>query len=99
MKKFEIQYIEEAEQQLLELESEKSKKSIYKAVAKILAFMQIDLRHPSLNTHEHISLSRERGYKVFESYAKNKTPGVYRIFWRYGPGKHEITIIAIVPHP
>lgn len=99
MKKFEIQYTEEAEKQLLDLENDKSKKSIYKAVAKTLGFMQIDLRHPSLNTHEYTTLSRERGYKVIESYAQNKTPSAYRIFWRYGPEKNEITIIAIVPHP
>lgn len=99
MKKFEIQYTEEAEQQLLELENNRSKKSIYKAVAKTLGFMQIDLRHPSLNTHEYVTLSRERGYKVFEAYAQNRTPCAYRIFWRYGPGKNEITIIAIVSHP
>jgi hypothetical protein len=52
MKKFEILYTEEAEQQLLELEDDRSKKAIYKAVAKTLGLMQIDLRHPSLNTHE-----------------------------------------------
>lgn len=99
MKKFEIQYTEESEQQLFELENDRSKKNIYKAVAKTLGLMQIDLKHPSLNTHEYTSLSRERGFKIFESYAQNKTPGAYRIFWYYGPQKNEITIIAIVPHP
>lgn len=99
MKKFELLYTEEAEKQLLGLENDKSKKNVYKAVAKILGFMQIDLRHPSLKTHEYTSLSRERGYKVFESYVQNKTPGTYRIFWYYGPKKSEITIAAIVPHP
>lgn len=99
MKNFEIQFTEEAEQQLLELENDRSKKIIYKAVGKTLGLMQVDLRHPSLNTHEYTSLSNERGYKVFESYAQNKTPGAYRIFWYYGPQKNEITIVAIVPHP
>ena len=99
MKKFEIQFTEEAEQQLLELENNRSQKSIYKAVAKTLGLMQTDLRHSSLNTHEYTTLSRERGYKVFESYAQNKTPGAYRVFWHYGPKKNEITIIAIVSHP
>lgn len=99
MKKFEINFTEEAENQLLHLEKDKSKKPIYKAVAKTLGLMQIDLRHPSLRTHEYTGLSRERGYKVFESYAQNKTPGAYRIFWYYGPEKNEITIVSIVPHP
>lgn len=39
------------------------------------------------------------GGDVFESYAQNKTPGAYRIFWTYGPSKAEITILAITPHP
>jgi hypothetical protein len=98
-KKFELHYTEEAEQQLSDLEADKSKRSIYKAVAKTLGLMQVDLKHPSLNTHEYTSLSRERGYKIFESYAQNKTPGAYRVFWYYGPQKRQITIAAIVPHP
>ena len=36
---------------------------------------------------------------VFEAYAENNTPGAYRIFWYYGPGKNQITILAITPHP
>ena len=99
MKMFEIHYTDEAEKQLLELESDKSKKGIFKAVAKTLGLMQNDLKHPSLNTHEYTSFSRERGYKVFESYAQNKTSGAYRVFWFYGPGKKQLTIVAIVPHP
>lgn len=99
MKKFEINFTEEADQQLLDLEKQKSKKNIYKAVAKTLGLMQTNLRHPSLHTHEYTSLSRIRGYKVFESYAQNNTPGAYRVFWRYGPKNNEITILGIVPHP
>jgi len=37
--------------------------------------------------------------KVFAAYAQNRTPGAYRIFWCYGPGKKDITILAITPHP
>ncbi len=99
MKKFEISYTKDVSKQLLELEKDKSKKSIYKAVTKTLGLMQVNLKHPSLNTHEYSTLSRARGYKVFESYAQNNTPGVYRVFWCYGPGKQNITILAIVPHP
>ncbi len=99
MKNFEFSYTDDAEQQLLDLENTPSKQGIFKAVAKTLGFMQNNLRHPSLNTHEHTGLSRERGYKVFESYAQNRMPGAYRIFWRYGPKKNEITIVAIIPHP
>jgi hypothetical protein len=34
-----------------------------------------------------------------EADAENKTPAAYRIFWHYGPGQDEITVIAIIPHP
>ena len=37
--------------------------------------------------------------KVFEAYAQHRTPGAYRVFWCYGPGPGEITILAITPHP
>lgn len=68
-------------------------------MGKALGRMEQDLRHPALNTHEYTKLSRDKGYKVFESYGQNNTPGAYRIFWRYGPGQEEIEIIAITPHP
>lgn len=99
MKPFKLKFTELAHQQFKELQANKSKQSQYKAVGKTLAQMQQDLRHPSLNTHEYGKLSREKGYKIFESYAQNKTPGAFRIFCRYGPGKDEIEIIAITPHP
>jgi len=60
--------------------------------------MEVNLRHPSLNTHKFDSIKSLLG-EVFESYAQNNTPGAYRIFWAYGPGRSEVTIIAIIPHP
>ncbi len=58
-------------------------------------------RHPGLQTPEYSSLEHpfDPAGKVFEAHAQNKTPGAYRIFWCYGPGKKEITLIAITPHP
>lgn len=87
-----------AKRQFEQLRKNSSKQGPYKAVGKALALMQQDLRHPGLKTHEYDKLSRDKGYKVFESYAQNNTPGAYRIFWRYGPGKDEIEIVSIVPH-
>lgn len=52
-----------------------AKKKILKAVLKTLAFMETNLRHPSLNAHEFKSLKGPRGEKVFEVYAQQKTPG------------------------
>lgn len=78
---------------------DKGRQSTFKAVAKALRLMSVNLRHPSLATYEFHSKQWLKEEKIFESYAQNKTPGVHRIFWYYGPGKKELTIIAITPHP
>jgi hypothetical protein len=70
-----------------------------KAVRKAIAYLQQNPRHPGLNTHKFNSKQGQNGEEVFEAYAENNTPGAYRIFWHYGPGKDAITIIAITPHP
>ncbi|WP_042279771.1 hypothetical protein [Candidatus Protochlamydia sp. R18] len=91
----------EAKDQFLALESNKDKNSQYKAVAKTLGLMQINLRHPSLNTHKFGAISSPFDGEVFaSSYAqKNKTPGAYRVFYCYGPSRGYLYIIAITPHP
>ncbi len=99
MMKFNLTFTEEAKMQFLELERCKHKISQYKAVAKTLGLMQIDLRHPSLNTHKYDAINSPFNAEVFESYAQNKTPGAYRIFWYYGPKRSFITILAITSHP
>lgn len=96
---FELIFTEIADDQLSALEKRKDVKSILKAVRKTFGLMETNLRHPSLCTHEYSSLTGPNGEKVFESYAQNRTPGAYRIFWHYGPGKNLITILAITPHP
>jgi hypothetical protein len=74
---------------------------LFNQVNKALRFLRENPRHPGLNTHEYHSLENpiSRDEKVWEAYAQNQTPGAYRIFWCYGPGKGVITIIAIIPHP
>lgn len=96
---FAIKFSVEAEQQFMHLKNTKSKQAQFKAVGKAIAFMNVNLRHPSLNTHKFDEIKSPFGGDIFESYAQNKTPGAYRIFWTYGPGKAEITILAITPHP
>lgn len=61
--------------------------------------METNLRHPSLNTHEYDGMKGPKSEKVFESYVQNRTPEAYRIFWHYGPGKRQITILNVTPHP
>ncbi len=94
-----LRYSEAAEQHLLGLQSDPSKRRILKDVIKALRYMEVNLRHPSLNTHEYHNLKGPEGEKVFEAYAQQKTPGAYRIFWHYGPEKNIVSILAIIPHP
>ena len=70
-------------------------------ITKALGYLRSNPRHKSLQTHEFYSMTNpyDSAGKVFEAYAQNDTPGAYRIFWCYGPGKRDITIIAITPHP
>lgn len=82
-----------------ELEKNRADAKRLKAVRKALGYLQTNPRHPGLNTHKYTSLSGPGGEDVFEAYAENQTPGAYRIFWFYGPGKKSITIIAITAHP
>ena len=74
---------------------------LFKQVHKALKHLRENPKHPSLQTHEYHSLEHpfDKKQKVFEAYAQNKTPGAYRIFWCYGPGKKEITLLAITSHP
>ncbi|MCH9644286.1 MAG: hypothetical protein K0U29_03345 [Gammaproteobacteria bacterium] len=95
---FSLQFTNEAKDNLSELNHTALKKRL-KAVRKALGYLQINPRHPGLNTHKFTSLSGPNGEDIFEAYAENNTPGAYRIFWFYGPKKNVITIIAITPHP
>lgn len=94
-----LRFTEEADSNLTDLENDKSLSKRLKAVRKALGYLEVNPRHPSLNTHEFESLTGLNGEKVFEAYAENNTPAAYRIFWHYGPGKDVITILAITPHP
>ena len=86
-------------QALRDLEADAGLAKRLKAVRKALGRMETNLKHPGLNTHKFHSLQGAKGEEVFESYAESKTPAAYRVFWHYGPGKGEITIVAITPHP
>lgn len=74
---------------------------LFKQVAKTVRLLMANPRHPGLRTHEFHSLIHpfDPNGKVFEAYAQHRTPGAYRVFWCYGPGEKEITILAITPHP
>ena len=96
---YELVFTPQADADLREIENNPSQRDILKAVRKCPGFLETNLRHPSLNTHEFRSLKGPNGEKVFEAYAQQKTPGAYRVFWYYGPKRGRITIVAITPHP
>ena len=84
---------------------EKAKSSkvegLFKQVHKTVTLLASNPKHPGLQTHEYRSLAHpyDRTQRVFEAYAQNQTSGAYRVFWCYGPGKRQITLIAITSHP
>ncbi len=96
---FVLFFTETSEQQLKGLRDSKSNKAEYKAVVKTLRFPAENPRHPGLNSQPYRSLSGPDKEPVFESYAQHRRPSAYRVFWYYGPGRGEITILNIVPHP
>lgn len=74
---------------------------LFKQVHKTAEYLAANPRHPGLQTHEYHNLPHpfKKGEKVFEAYAQQNAPSAYRVFWCYGPGKKEITIVAITAHP
>lgn len=96
----------EAAAALKRLQSDPAKTGLCRQLQKVLGFLETNLRHPSLNTHEYASIQGPNGEKVFEAYVQNNTPGAHRVFFHYGPDDNKkqkrqaiLTIIAIIPHP
>ena len=77
----------------------KNEKKRYEQIRKAMKHLSMDPRYPGLHTHEIRPLSMRYGQKVWESYLENRRSAAGRMFWVYGPGKEEITIIGIEPHP
>ncbi len=72
---------------------------LYKKWGKAMALLAADPRHPGLRSHEIGPLSRRYGEKVWQSYLENTNPRASRMYWVYGPGKTQITVIGLEPHP
>lgn len=73
--------------------------TLYKRLAKAVLLLEANPRYPGLQSHEIEVLSRRYGRKVWQSYLQNNTPAAGRIFWVYGQGQGDITIIGVEPHP
>ncbi len=77
----------------------KSDEKLYKKWGNALQKLSQDPFYPSLNTHEIPPLTKRYGIKVWQSYLENQTSNAMRMYWVYGPGRQEITIIGLEPHP
>lgn len=62
---FKIKFTEEADSQFLNLQQSKDKKIQFKAVGKALAYMDANLRYPSLKTHKFDGMPSPFGGDVF----------------------------------
>jgi hypothetical protein len=84
---------------------DKEEKKLWKKLAKAVLYLSSNPRHTGLQTHEIDDLSRRYGRivrrpcKIWQSYLENNTPAAGRLFWVYGPGKGEITVVGLEPHP
>src|SRR5579871_3421425 len=96
---FNLLFTESAGKELDHLKNTSHLIKRYKSVCKALGLLETNPRHPSLHTHKYHSIKGINNEEIFEAYAENNTPAAYRIFWHYGPGKKDITIVAITEHP
>lgn len=97
---FKLKFEPEAAAQLHDLEHDNDKKDLkkLKKVRTCLGRLELNPKHPSLNSHKYTDLKGATGEDVWESYVENQT-SAWRVFWHYGPSKGEISIVAITPHP
>jgi|SRR5680860_1278608 len=96
---FRLRFTFEARDLLEELAAQKHDAGRLRKVRSALARIQADPRHPGLQSHKYSSVRGAAREEVWESYVENNTPSAWRIFWHYGPGEGEITIVTISKHP
>ena len=96
---FSIIFSVTAAEQLQRLEKDRGLAKRLKAVRKTIGRLEVDPRHPGLQSHRFVSTSGPNGEDAYVSYAEQDTPAAYRVIWCYGPAKAQITIIAITRHP
>lgn len=100
---FSLRFSPSAAATLKALEDDPSRAVKPKKVRKALGQLARNPRHPGLHSHQYESFPVDTDVKVWDSYVENRTPGAWRIFWRYGPDEPGqqpvITVLAISPHP
>jgi hypothetical protein len=97
---FVLLYTREAEKVIEDLKSKQQHNTKLRKVRKALRLLeQAGPRHPGLHSHDYQSVPGPDGATLWESYAENKTPSAWRVWWIYGPADGQITIVTIGPHP
>jgi len=76
----------------------KDEKKLFVRIVKAMKLLSENPRHPGLSSHEIDALSRRSNQKIWQSYLENRKSSAGRIYWSYGPGKGELTILGIEPH-
>ncbi len=77
---------------------DKNEKRFFKKFLKAIKHLSTNPRHPGLQSHEIEPLSRKYNRKIFQSYI-DQSDTADRLFWTYGPGRKEITVLGVEPHP
>ena len=77
----------------------KDEEKLYKKWGKAMALLANDPQYTGLHSSEIEASSRRYGDKAWQSYLENRNPSTARMYWVYGPGKGEIAIIGLEPHP
>ncbi len=98
-RQFSLILTKEFKEQLQKIRDDGSKPHLIWQVKAAIIKLAHNPKYPGLNSHIFDSFSRHYGREVWESYVQNRTPGAYRLFWHYGPGKKDITLVMVTPHP
>lgn len=100
---YKLRYATQANQMITQVERDPSQQVKLRKVRKALRHLEENPRFPGLHSHLYESFPVDQKVKVWDSYVENRTPGAWRIFWRYGPnepdGQAVITVLHIGPHP
>lgn len=70
---FELKFTLEADANLSALEKDKGLEKRLKAVRKALGYLEVNPRHPGLNTHKYSSLAGEKGEEIFDTQRQPKS--------------------------
>jgi hypothetical protein len=97
---FVLLYTPEAEKTLEGMRVKRQYAPKLKKIRKALRLLErTGPRHPGLHSHAYQSVPGPEGVTLWESYVENKTPSAWRIWWIYGPGDGQLTVVTIGPHP